>query len=334
VRTPARVLGLATVSTGVLCACSGPASATDPAGPGADRANGLWIGMAAAAGVIVVGVVGLLLFSLFRRRRGETGPIPRVDDRVGTGLVVGGGVVLPIVVLFAVFVATLFALRAQAHEDDAAHPLTIDVVGHRWWWEVNYPAQRIRTANELHIPVGESVAVHLSSPDVIHSLWVPSLQVKTDAIPGHANDMVLEADRAGTFRGECAEFCGLQHANMAFVVVAESPQDFASWVRDRQTVAETPPSGAVFQGQQLFLGSSCVYCHTIAGTNATGAIGPDLTHVASRPTLGAGAVPNTPAELRAWISNAQALKPGNLMPPIRLSDEELDDLVAYLESLH
>jgi cytochrome c oxidase subunit 2 len=215
----------------------------------------------------------------------------------------------------------------------AASSLTIDVIARQWFWDVSYSGHAIRDANEIHLPVGRSVTIRLHSADVIHSLWVPALSQKVDAIPGRTNTVELEADRPGRFIGRCAEFCGLQHAQMRFVVVAQSDEDFAAWLARAEQVPPPPTDPHLIEGQQVFLGSSCVYCHTIAGTNASGTIGPDLTHVGSRLTLAAGTLPNAPGNLAGWIVDPQHVKPGNYMPGSDLQGDELQALLDYLETL-
>ena len=291
--------------------------------------------MAAVSGLVFLLVVGYLAWGLGHRRR-ERRTEPIVNDSGGLGWVVGGGVVLPIVAIIAVFIVTLVALRAQAREGSdarAAGGPVVDVVGHRWWWQVTYRNEGFTTANELHLPVGVPVTVNVSSADVIHSFWVPSLQRKIDAIPGRTNQIVLQADRTGVFRGECAEYCGLQHANMAFQVVAQSQTDYDAWVQQQEATPPVPTRGVAFQGMEVFLGSDCVYCHTISGTNANGTIGPDLTHVTSRLTLAGGAIPNDPGHLAGWILDPQAIKPGVLMPATSLTAAEERELLTYLETL-
>jgi cytochrome c oxidase subunit 2 len=205
--------------------------------------------------------------------------------------------------------------------------MTIDVIGHDWWWEIRYPNGAV-TANELHIPAGEVVRLHLTTADVIHSFWVPQLQVKQDQIPGRDNYLWLEADHPGDFRGQCAEFCGLQHANMIVNVVADSPEDFDTWVAEQAgpAVATDEP------GESVFMSSSCAGCHTIRGTSANGTLGPDLTHVASRATI-AGVLDNKTDELRRFITDPQGDKPGVTMPPSGLSADDIAAVVLYLESL-
>jgi cytochrome c oxidase subunit 2 len=225
-------------------------------------------------------------------------------------------------------------MSAEADDDAGAHPVTVEIVGHRWWWEVRYPDSGIVTANEVHLPLGQPVLLKTTSADVIHSVWIPRLQRKIDAIPGRTNELTLTATRQGTFRGECAEYCGLQHARMAFVVVAQSNDDFQAWLTDQGEVPPPVPADPeVRRGQEVFFSSACVYCHTIAGTNATGKLGPDLTHIASRATLGANTIPNTRGYLLGWINDPQHIKPGVLMPATELTGPEAQALLDYLESL-
>jgi cytochrome c oxidase subunit 2 len=333
----ARVIQGSAVLAAVLAltdaACSGPGTMTsNTAGQGAHRISVLAVGMFAIAAFVFLVVISFLAYGLFHRRRGSDDETPILNDHGGTRMVLAGGVAFPIVVLIVLFVITLVALEAQARDDTGTHVFTIDVIAHRWWWEFQYPTQGIDTANEVHIPTGQPVLMQVTSDDVIHSFWVPKLQRKVDAIPGRTNDVTLEADADGTYLGECSEFCGLQHAHMQFHVVAESADAFNGWVADQQ---KTPPepTGDALLGQQVFLGSSCVYCHSVSGTTATGLVGPNLTHVAGRTTLAAGTIPNTPQELAAWIEDPQSIKPGTQMPASDLSPTQLRELVAYLESL-
>jgi cytochrome c oxidase subunit II len=319
--------------TTLTAACSGPGDTLQPAGPGASRIDWLWWAMFAISAFVFLVVIGLLGHGLFRRREApDDSPVP--DDGRGVRSVLLGGVAFPIVVLIILFIVTLVALEAQAREDAGSHSFTVDVTARQWWWELSYPDQGFTTANELHIPTGVPIQVNVTSTDVIHSLWVPRLQRKVDAIPGRTNTVTLQADTAGTYLGVCAEYCGLQHAHMQFEVVAQSPTDFQAWLSDQQATPAQPSGGLLLQGQQILLGSSCTYCHTIRGTNASGTVGPDLTHVASRGTLAAGSIPNTPAELRQWISDPQSIKPGTQMPATAFTPKEMDELIAYIESLH
>jgi cytochrome c oxidase subunit 2 len=206
-----------------------------------------------------------------------------------------------------------------------------------WWWEVRYPEQGIVTANEIHVPAGQAVKLELTSVDVIHSFWAPSLHGKRDMIPGLTTTFWIQADQSGVYRGQCAEYCGLQHANMAFVVVALPPDEFAAWMSERSAAPArpapaAPPSPADLpRGLAVFLRAGCAKCHSIRGTPAEGKLAPDLTHIGSRQTLAAGTVPNNRGNLAGWIANPQALKPGAKMPATYLPPEELFDLVSYLE---
>lgn len=312
-----------------LASCGGATNALRPQGPAAAQIADLWWFMFWVAAVIFIGVMGTLGYALFRRREQAERPPQRSD---GLGLIIGGGIVLPLVVitvLFGLTLTTLNALNAYAR----ATALTIEVDGQQWWWEVRYPEQGIVTANEIHIPVGRPVRLELRSKDVVHNIWVPELNGKMDLIPNRVNAFWLQADQSGVYRGKCAEFCGTQHAMMAFVVVAEPEEQFQAWLAQQSQPAFDPTDPVLQQGKQIFLGSACVYCHTIRGTVASGKLGPDLTHLASRRTLGAGILDNNRGNLSGWIVNAQAIKPGNRMPPMYLDSESLHALIAYLESL-
>ena len=304
----------------------------DPQGPVAETMAGLWWLML-GLGVVVYAVFAFLLVrGLFRRRDATDsppgGPAPKRFD----WWVLGGGVVMPVVVLTVVLGGTVWALR-EVPSSAPQGALVVEIVGHQWWWEVRYPEEGITTANELHIPVGRPVAVELTSADVIHSFWVPALAGKLDALPDGTNTLVLEADEPGEHRSMCAEFCGLQHAEMGLIVVAEPTEQFASWVVNQQEQAEGPADEAGRRGEDVFVGTDCASCHTVRGTSADGTEGPDLTHVASRPTIGAGAAPNAPEDLTAWVTDPHTIKDGVLMPAADLDDEELEAVVAYLESL-
>ena len=219
-----------------------------------------------------------------------------------------------------------------------ADQMEVEVTGHQWWWEVKYPDalspyQQIVDANEIHIPVHTPVLLRLDTRDVIHSLWIPNLHGKRDLIPGRVNKFWIEADKPGVYRGQCAEFCGLQHAHMSLAVIAETPEDFARWKTNVGAGAKAPQTAAQLRGQQVFLRAPCGKCHNILGLDAYGSLGPDLTHVHSRTTLAAGTLLNTRGNLAGWITNAPAIKPGTMMPPNQVSGQELQDLLAYLETL-
>jgi cytochrome c oxidase subunit II len=274
------------------------------------------------AGFTLVGF--LLLLGWLRRNRRE---LPYGgDEHVATGLVVGLGIVTPIALLTALFVwSDIFVMRSTAAPTAGSTALTIDVIGHDWWWEARYAGTPVVTANEIHIPTGTRIEVVGTSTDVIHSFWVPELARKIDLIPGRENRLLLEADRPGRYRGQCSEFCGLQHAHMAVAVVAQRPADFRRWLAHQKQPATSTSA--------LFRRESCGDCHTIRGTAADGTVGPDLTHLASRQTLASLTLPNTRDFLRAWIRDPGRFKPGTRMPKLPLSARELDRLVAYLEGL-
>jgi cytochrome c oxidase subunit II len=215
--------------------------------------------------------------------------------------------------------------------------ITLDVVGHQWWWEFQYrdvsPQDFVTSPNELHIPVGTNVVLKAQSRDVIHSFWVPNLQGKRDLIPGIVTSLWIQADQPGVYRGQCAEFCGHQHAKMSFVVVAEPMTTFLEWIRNQRQPAVEPATDEHRRGRELFMQSTCVTCHTIRGTDAGSRVGPDLTHVGSRMTVGAGTLPNTHEHIKQWVSNPQRVKPGIRMPPSPLSPDDLERVISYLRSL-
>jgi cytochrome c oxidase subunit II len=307
----------------LISGCS-PLLALEPRGPGAAAIAGLWWPLFWVAAIVCVLVPLLLLYALSRRSQPWS-------VRQSTGFVLLGGGVLPTLVLVGVLFLTMNSLAAFEALPGQAERVT--VTGHMFWWEIAYPEHGIVTANELHIPVGVPVAVSLHSADVIHSLWVPQLQGKLEMIPGRENELILEADTAGEYLGKCAEFCGVQHANMELLVIAQAPEDYAAWVERQRRDATQPTDPVALEGMQVFLGSACVYCHAVRGTPASGRLGPDLTHLASRRTLGARMLENNRGNLAGWIVNAQAIKPGNAMPPMHMEPEPLLALLAYLEGL-
>ena len=239
--------------------------------------------------------------------------------------------VFPLVVLAALWVLVLHDIGALS--DPGTQRLTVDVIGHQWWWEVRYPQQGVVTANDVHIPVGQPVELRLSTADVLHSFWVPELTGKTDMIAGRINHMTVEASNAGVYRGQCAEFCGLQHANMIFFVVAEPPATFQQWLSRQVQGPPAPTDPTLARGEQVFVNAACVACHAIKNTPANGTLGPDLSNIGGRLSVGAGAVPNDTGNLAGWIIDSQGIKPGNLMPRMQLPAQDLQALVAYLESL-
>jgi cytochrome c oxidase subunit 2 len=305
------------------------------------EAAGLWWLLFWLGSAVFVVVLGLLLFSLFRRKPAAALPEPPLPgSQIEEGdnrWIVLSGIVVPAIILLVVYGFTLRSLAVLSTPEPAA--LTIDVTGHQWWWEVRYPGSAddpesdIVTANEIHIPVGQPVEVRLTSADVIHSFWVPQLSGKLDANPGDMNILHLKASTEGVYRGQCTEFCGIQHANMGFLVIAEPPELFEAWLEQQRQPAVEPANEETERGEQVFLNASCGYCHTIRGTEATGELGPDLTHLGSRRTLAAVTIENTRGHLGGWIVDSQSIKPGNKMPPQPLPAADLQALLVYLESL-
>jgi cytochrome c oxidase subunit 2 len=313
-----------------LAGCSGVQSAIDPAGPHAEIVNTIgWIMIAGGAAIFVI-VLALTAFAIAAPQRSRRW--------LGSGVVViVGGIALPVVALSALLVYGL-ALAADLVRAPGEPPLRIAIVGEQWWWRVNYldaaGDTALASANEVRIPTGRPVEFILTTADVIHSFWVPRLGGKLDMIPGRENRLVLEASRPGVYRGQCAEYCGGPHAQMAFDVVAHLPDDFERWFGAQREPSAAPAGETLARGLAVLMENGCGACHTIRGTAASGAIGPDLTHVGSRLSLGAGWLANNPGTLSAWIVHNQAIKPGNFMPPYEiLSGPDLTALSAYLESL-
>jgi cytochrome c oxidase subunit 2 len=291
-------------------------------------------------GVAVVGVAivtGLLLLAWKRRNRVGAGGDTEGDkpgERLAWYVVVGAGIVTPIALVATLFVISdIFVIGATEAPAQGKTELTIDVTGHQWWWEARYAGTRAVTANEIHIPVRTSVRIVARTADVIHSFWVPQLNRKIDTIPGAANAIGLYADAVGRYRGQCAEFCGLEHAHMSVYVIAQTRADFDRWLAAQSRPASSPASAAALAGEKVFMEGPCASCHAIRGTGADGYVGPDLTHLQSRTTIAALMIPNTDSSLRRWILDSQRIKPGNQMPDFNLDGTRLNDLLAYLEGL-
>lgn len=306
-----------------------------PHGPIAEMLARLGDSMYWVSAVVWVLVTGALLWAVFRRRA----PGHQPDDPTGEPAA-RTAVTLALAGTAAILFVFLFFSHATGRamtRRPPGEPLRIRVTGHRWWWEVEYrdsvPQRWVTTANEIHVPVGKPVVLELVSGDVIHSFWVPSLAGKVDQITGQENSFWFTADRAGVYRGQCAEFCGYQHAKMGFEVVAEPPERFGQWLVQQRDTAATPTDSLARYGQQVFLSNQCVMCHAISGTPAGSRIGPDLTHFASRRTIGAGSLPNTAGNLMGWIADPQTIKPGSRMPATGLSPQDLAAVAAYLETL-
>lgn len=289
--------------------------------------------MLAVAGVVFLGAVALLVLAWFRRdRRGL--PLVGENERFNTGLVVTFGMAIPLTVVSVVFVfANLVVMRDTEPPRPEHTSMTVVAIGHQWWWEIRYPRSGVVTANEIHIPARTRINLVARTADVIHSFWVPELNRKIDMIPGQKNRIELYAEASGTYRGQCSEFCGLQHANMAFTVVAEPQRPFEAWLRHEQQPAAAPAGGEAARGEEVFMNSACASCHTIGGTEARGVVGPDLTHVAARTRLAAETIPNRHGYLNSWIRDPQSIKPGNKMPGLELTDPEFRALVTYLSGL-
>ena len=291
-----------------------------------------------AISVIVIVVISALLIGAIWHRPGlrATPDQPLALERAGGGLNwLWIGVGVSTLALFGTVVWTV-AVLAQVNAPPSAPVLTIEVTAHQWWWEVRYPgggaARVFKTANEIHIPTGMPVLFKLSGGDVIHSFWVPALSGKTDLIPGLTNALWLEADRPGTYRGQCAEYCGLEHAKMAFVVVAQPPAAFEAW-RAHQLEDAVAPAGGLLASGAAYFAMKCGGCHAVRGSDAAGVLGPDLSHFATRQSIGAGLLANTPQNLARWIADPQGLKPGNLMQKPELTETQAAQIVAYVETL-
>jgi len=311
-----------------------------PAGAQAQAIAGLWHWLLPICTLVFVAVMVALGLALWRAPRAGNDAAPDVsalwkpEPRVKRTVIVAVAVsTLLLLVLLGESVLTDRAL-AQLPLENALH---IELTGYQWWWEARYddpdPSRIFTTANELHVPVGRPVIVTLIGADVIHSFWVPSLAGKKDLIPGRDTTVSFRADRAGTYRGQCAEFCGYQHAKMALYVVADRPDDYARWAERQRAPAPQPSSDEARRGRDLFLAGSCALCHAINGTSAQARHAPDLTHVASRMTIGAGALENTPSNREAWILDPQQFKPGTKMPSENIAPQDLAALNAYLGSL-
>jgi cytochrome c oxidase subunit 2 len=293
--------------------------------------------------VIFVIVVGLALLSIGRRHRGiqqepleaSHQPSARTESRLRS--VVGIATGLTVLILLGLTIVSVSMGKIVSASVAPIGSLTIEVTGTQWWWKVRYasddPSRTLQTANEIHIPVGQPIAIRGNSDDVIHSFWVPSLQGKRDLIPGRTTLEWLQADRPGEYRGQCAEFCGLQHAHMAFWVIAEPPEQFNAWMDHELQPAAEPSDEKLKRGQEIFLKSACVLCHTIRGTDAAAQVGPDLTHFASRKTIAAGSLANSKGNLAGWIADPQNIKPGNHMATVPVQPAEMQPLIDYLESL-
>jgi cytochrome c oxidase subunit 2 len=320
------VLALLLLTSG----CNSGQAVTNPATGPAREINTLWWAMFAGGMVVFAAVLFLLVLAYVRRRR----PDASDDDRGPYMVIIGGGLAAPIVLLAILFGFVIHVMPATSAPEPGSTRLTVDVVGHQWFWAVRYPGTAAVTANEIHIPAGTPVDVRATTVDVIHSFWVPRLNRKIDMIPGRVNQIELDAPDPGVYRGQCSEFCGVGHAEMAFDVIVQTPAAFRAWLAHEAAPASAPAGAEAAQGAHVFLTAGCEDCHTIRGTTAAGRVGPDLTHVGGRRTLAALTLTNTPQNLFAWITDPQRSKPGARMPGFAsLPAAQRRALVAYLEGL-
>jgi cytochrome c oxidase subunit 2 len=318
----------------VLGQATSPLSPTNIFAPASTPAQSIFdlslMVLAISAAIFVI-VGGLLAYSVFkfRKRRNDDGREPA--QVYGSQQVEMAWTIIPVIVVLVLFLATARAVFAVQGAPKAKGALEVTVVGHQFWWEYRYPGKNVVTANELHIPVGEKTFLTLLSADTDHSFWVPRLAGKTDLIPSHPNQTWIEPRETGVFLGQCAQYCGTQHAMMLLRVYVDSREDFDRWLKEQAAVARADE--AVVEGRKIFEQTACINCHAVSGTVANGRFGPDLTHLMSRETLGAGVVPNTPENLRRWIRRPDDFKPGSLMPPMGLTEQQLDAVTTYLASL-
>ena len=342
----ARAIAMASVALAcAACSLHNSQNALDASGPQSGRIAGLWWLMMPIASVVWVIVVAILLWGAARKRS----PREAAETHAGSEVlarnesrerrmtrIIAGGVIATVLTLFLVLVAD-FRVGQALTMPPSKKAVPIKVVGHQFWWEVQYPDsipnRTVITANEVHIPVGTPVVMELRSLDVIHSIWVPNLTGKKDLLPGYTRSLWFRADTPGVYRGQCAEFCGLEHAKMQMLVIAQPQNDFDAWLAAQRDTAKTPSDSLAQRGKKVFEGTTCVMCHTISGTTAAATLGPDLTHVGSRQTIAAGTLRNTDASLYSWISDPQRIKPGVLMPANKLSPRDMQALVAYLRQL-
>ncbi|ACB76817.1 cytochrome c oxidase subunit II [Opitutus terrae] len=301
----------------------------NPAAPHAQAISDLFVINLWVCAVIFALVAGAVGYSLvrYRWREGDAEPV----QLAGHTTVEIIWTVIPFLIVVVLFGLTVHAM--QKSDPPAAPEPDLVIIGHQWWWEIRDPKLGYVAANEIHIPVGKPLSIRLDTVDVLHEFWVPRLTRKMTTVPGAGNHVWMQADQPGVYQGVCSEFCGTQHAWMRFEVIAESQADYEAWVRQQQQAAPAPPTPVAARGQQLFRELTCVNCHAIQGAGGTSNAGPDLTHLAGRRYLGAGIVPNTPENLRRWLEDPQQVKPGVLMPNFKLSERQLDELMAYLETL-
>ena len=290
----------------------------------------------AVCGTIFFVVAGLLVYAIVRFRHRAGDELSEPPQVYGSNQIELAWTILPLLIVFVLILVTARTIADIQNRKPPSGAVKATVIGHQWWWEIRYPELGIVTANELHVPASDGSGsrptfLKLQSADVAHSFWVPVLAGKTDLIPNRENLMWIEPTKPGTYLGNCAEYCGTQHARMLIRVVVHSPDEFERWTNEQQQAASAETNAA--EGRKVFFANSCVNCHTIKGTSSQGKFGPDLTHLMSRETLAAGAAPNTPDNLRQWVRDPQKIKVGCLMPNMQLTDEEVDQVVSYLQTL-
>ena len=312
-----------------------------PVGPQAAKISHLWWAMLLVTTITFVLVIAFLSRAVASKKSDEATLLepplpmsPESESGLTRGVTIAVG--LSVMALFGLLVVSIMTERSVASLA-SKNAVTIEVTGRQWWWQVRYddpvPSQTVVTANEIHIPVGEPVVILTSSSDVIHSFWVPNIHGKRDLIPGYTNALWIQADQPGTYRGQCAEFCGHQHAHMAFYVIAEPKDRYLAWLDAQRKPAADPDSDLKKRGRELFTSATCNMCHTIRGTQSGAVTAPDLTHLASRNTIASGTLHLDHENLKKWISDSQSVKPGTRMPAHQFSDQDMDALLAYLESL-
>ena len=313
-----------------------PTSIFSPVSTPADSIFGLSLFVLAVTGVIFVVVFSLLAYSviIFRKRSGDDGREP--PQVYGSNQVELAWTVIPVLIVVTLFMATVRVLAGIQNASQPANAIEVVAIGHQFWWEYRYPALKVVTANELHVPVSDPhhptpTFFKLASADMVHSFWVPRLAGKTDLVPNRVNSMWIDPHETGLYLGQCAQYCGTQHAKMLLRVYVQTRDEFDRWIQQQSQPAQI--TDAVSTGRRIFETTGCVNCHTVAGTVADGRYGPDLTHFMSRDTIGSGVAPNTPANLRLWIRNPDALKPGCKMPAMQLSDQDVNAVAAFLETL-
>jgi cytochrome c oxidase subunit 2 len=325
-------LAIGVLALGLVACSQDSPSLLDSRAPEARSVERVWWLMFALAAAVYMVVAGFIVVAIVRgRRRAKESAAPEREPKDDT-FIWFGGIAAPVVILAVLAVVTIRTTQDLRRPEQGE--LRIEVTAKRWWWDVRYPDAGVATATEIHIPVGRPIDFVLTSDNVIHSFWVPQLAGKLDTIPGQTNHLRLKATEAGTYRGECAEYCGIQHAHMSYVVIADAPLDFERWLARRSGGAGvSPTSEEAARGQLVFNRESCAGCHTVRGSPANGTVGPDLSDFGSRQSIGSLTIPNNRANLARWVTDPESIKPGNLMPPTALSADDIAAVTAYLEGL-